>query len=300
MPTETNPVKLQMPSIVGPNLYELYTDARLYITRVYVNGVEKKLNNPGGYGMISVNGYAFSGSVGYNNRVVLNAYMHKGDNTIQVVFEPSPIIAEVLNKGVEPLFSEDVFARALIVRGALAEGSLGIPTEDLDKLLTINHPEAEVLGDKLVKNVSKEHINKPVKMIFTINVPENEMEHLGQLQYCEGDVTTSCNFTANLVLNGTPIMHIENNVSTRIEPFNTIVQPLNNTLELQVLSINDKTEESYFEYYLNYEMESIIKEIGLEPRYRYVSFGDFFNRLHLPLWTLPIDKEGSYEVSFDF
>ncbi|MCF6351955.1 MAG: hypothetical protein L3J06_02990 [Cyclobacteriaceae bacterium] len=299
MPAETDPVQLQIPSIVGPNLYELYTDAHLYITRVFVNGVEKELRNAKGNGMISKNDHSFSGPVGYYNKIILNAYMRKGDNEIQVVFEPSPIIAEIVDKGVEPLFSEGIFARALIVRGALAEGSLGVSTEEIDKLLAIDHPEVNVLDDKLVKNISEENINKPVKMTFTINVSENEMEHLGQLQYCEGAINTSCNFTANLVLNGTPILHIKNNVSTIIEPFNKIVQSHNNTLELQVLSINDKTKESYFEYYLNYEMEDIVKKIGLEPRYNYVSFGDFFNALRLPLWTLSINEEGSYKASFD-
>lgn len=300
MQAEANPIELKMPSIVGPNLYELYTDARLYVTHVYVNGVERELRNAAGNGMTYKNEHSFSGPMGYSNKTILNAYMHKGDNEIQVVFEPSSIITEIVNKGVQPLFIEDIFARALVVRGVLNKSSLGISTEDIDKLLVIDHPKADVLGDKLVKNISQERINEPVKIIFTINVPESEIEHRGQLQYCKGDFRASYNFTANLVLNGTPILHIENNKSTIIEPFNKIVQPLNNTLELQVLSINDTTKETYFEYYLNYEMEDIIKKIGLEPTYNYVSFGDFFNRLHLPLWTLTIDKEGNYKLSFDF
>ncbi len=299
MPAETNPIELQMPSIVGPNLYELYTDARLYITHVFVNGVERELSNAAGNGLTYKNGHTFSGPMGYQNKIILNAHMRRGDNEILVVFEPSPIITEIVDKGVQSLFIEDIFARALVVRGVLNKSSLGISTEDIDKLLVIDHPEADVLGDKRVKNISQERINKPVKIAFIINVPESEMEHLGQLQYCEGNFKASHNFTANLVLNGTPILHIENNTSTQIEPFNEIVQPLNNTLELQVLSINDTTKKTYFEYYLNYEMADIIKKIGLEPTYNYVSFGDFFNRLHIPLWKLTIDKEGNYKSSFD-
>lgn len=298
MVAKTSPIQLQMPSIVGPNLYELYTDAGLCITHVYVNGVERELRNAEGYGMTSINGHSFSGSVGYYNKIILNAYMHKGNNEIQIVFAPSSIIAEAIDKGVQSLFIENIFARALMVKGALTKSSLGISTEEIDKLLTINQPEVEVLEDKLVKNISEEHINKPIKMTFAINVPENEMEHLGQLQYCEGAINTSGNFTANILLNNTPILYIENNTSTIIEPFNKIVQPFNNTLELQVLSINDKTKEAYFEYYLNYEMADIIKKIGLEPTYNYVSFGDFFNRLRLRLWTLTFNKEESYKSTF--
>ncbi len=300
MPAESDPTELKMPSIVGPSLYELYTDAGLYVTHVYVNGIERELRNAEGNGMTYKNGHSFSGPVGYQNKTILNAYMRRGENEIQVVFEPSSIIAEIVNKGVQAFFIEDIFARALVVKGVLSKGSLGISTEDIDKLLVIHHPKAEVLGDKLVKNISQERINKPVIITFTINVPENEIEHLGQLQYCEGNFKAPNNFTANLLLNGTPILHIENNASTRTESFNKIVQPLNNTLELQVLSINDNTEETYFEYYLNYEMEDIVKKIGLEPTYNYVSFGDFFNRLHLPLWTLSINEEGSYKSSFIF
>ncbi len=300
MNSQTEPIELQMPSIVGPNLYELYTDARLYVTHVYVNGVERKLSNAEGYGMTMKNGHRFSGPNGYENKTILNTHMRKGDNEIQVVFEPSPIITEVINEGVQELFKKDMFARAVIVRGELKENSLGVSTKSLDELLTKENPEVEVLENKLVKDIAEEHMNESIIMTFTINVPDNEDEYRGHIQNCEGTLNSSHNFTANLFLNDTLLLEIKDNEWTIINPFNKVVQPLDNTLELEVLSINDKTKDSYFNYYIECDLGENLKSLGLKEKHPSIRFGDFFDKLHLPLWDLKFTKEGNYKMHFKF
>ncbi len=300
MNSQTEPIKLQMPSIVGPNLYELYTDARLYITRVYVNGIERTLSNAEGYGMTMKNGHSFSGPTGYQNKVILNSHMRKGDNEIQVVFEPSPIITEVIKEGAQDLFKKDMFVRAVIVRGELKENSLGVSTNSLDELLAKEHPEVEVLENEFVKDIAEERMNEPIIMTFTINVPKNELDYRGQIHSCEVGIGSSNNFTANLLLNGIVILQIKDNTRTTIEPLYKIIEGLDNTIELQVLSINDNAKESYLEYYVDCDMAKMIKRVGLQEKHPSIHFGDFFNRLQLPLWHLKFDKIGTYKSTFKF
>jgi|LGVF01.2.fsa_nt_gb hypothetical protein len=259
------------------------TDAGLYITRIYVNRVERKLSNAEGYGMRGRNGHIFSGPEGYHNKTILNSHMRKGDNEIKVVFEPSPIIADIINKDVQELFIEDIFARAVIVRGQLVESGLGISTENLDELLAIDRPKVNVLEDKLIKDISKDSMNSPKIVTFNITVPENETEHHGQIQSCKGEISSSYNFTGLLLLNNTPILSIENNTSSTLEPFDKIVVPLENTLELRVFSINNQAESSHFDYYVECYINDILEKASLKTKYPNASFGDFFDRLQFPL-----------------
>lgn len=300
MSKQANPIELEMPSIVGPNLYELYTDADFYITRVYVNGVERKLSNAEGNGFRSKKGYELSGAMGYNNIAILNTHMRKGDNEIQVVFEPSPVITEMINKGATHVFIEDMHVRAVIMRGELERNGLGATSEKLDELLAKDHPGVEVLADNHVKDMAEEHINKPIIMTFTINVPEDEIRHKAQIHGCRGTINASYNFTANLLLNGTPILEIKDNTWTTLEPLYKTMQPLDNTLELQVLSINDTTKKSYLNYYIECDIKKSLINTGLESAYPYLRFGDFFDLLHLPLWNLTFEQEGTYIFNFEF
>ena len=296
--TNSKSFELSLPYIVGPNIYELYTDAGLLITKVYVNGVERKLTNAEGQGFTIVNRTSFGGPMGYYNKVILNSHMRKGKNIIKIVFQPSPVIKKIIKKKMMDRFQDKIFARAVIVRGMLKKNSLGVSTKNLDKLISENKSSVTVLADKFVKGLPED--NKSIVMNFTVNTIEGEREYKGQIHYCNGGISSSYNFSGELLLNDTPILKIHNNSSRTLVPLNKILKPIDVELKLKVTSINNK-EQPYFKYSIECDMKSIIKnKLDLKPKYNNVSFGDFFDRLDTQVWSIKFNKPGTYKYAFDY
>ncbi len=294
MPVHAKSFELSLPYIVGPDIYELYTDAGLLITKVYVNGIERKLSNPEGQGFTVVNRASFSGPMGYYNKVILNSHMRKGKNEIKVVFQPSPVI----NKNMMTYFEDKIFAHAVIVRGVLKKNSLGVSTEKLDKLVSEHKAPVTILANKFLKGMPKD--NKNITMNFIINTADGEREYKGQIDYCDGGISSSYNFTGELLLNNTAILKIHNNASTTLVPLNKILKPIDVELKLKVSSINNN-EPAHFKYSIECDMKSIIKnKLNLKPKYNNVSFGDFFDRLDTEIWNLKFSKPGIYQHTFQY
>lgn len=237
MTAEASKFELSLPYIVGPNIYELYTNAGFFITKVYINGIERKLSNPGGQAYTIINNESFSGPMGYYNNIPLNSHMREGKNTIKIVFEPSALIKEMIDKGLTRHLKNKIFAHAVITRGELKENSLGVPTKDLDKLIKENKNPVDILENNFISISSSD--TKTITMDFNINTIVGEEEYRCQIQYCDGSITSSNNFTGELLLNGTPILHIDNNRSTTLQSLKDVLKPTDINLTLNISKINN-------------------------------------------------------------
>lgn len=297
MTAEANDFELSLPYIVGPNIYELYTDAGFFITKVYVNGIERKLSNPDGQTYTLINKESFSGPMGYYNKIPLNSHMREGENTIKIVFEPSVLINQMINKGLTRHLENKIFAHSVIVRGELKENSLGVPSKELDDLLKENKNSVDILGNKFTSMSSSGA--KEITMDFNIDTIEGEEEYQCQIQYCDGSITSSNNFTGELLLNGIPILHINNNRSTTLQSLNDVIKPTDVNLTLKISSINNN-DKPFFKYDLQCDMNIIAGKVGLKPKYDNIYFGDFFNRLDILLWDLKFKSKGIYETNFEY
>ena len=299
MPAQAKTLEVQLPSIAGPEIYELYTDTKMYITKVYVNGFERKLSNAEGNGYIQINEYSYNGPHGYYNKTYLNAHMKEGKNKIKVVFKPSPTIKEIIQDGAQKLFLKKMFARAVITKGQLTDNSFGMETENLDKLVKAPPANIEILYDKYITNIKEDKITKSITMTFTIDVTGKETSRSVHIHDCEGDINSSNNFTGELLLNGTPILKIKDTVSSILVDLNHILKPVDVELELRVESINSK-KKSYFKYRIACDMEKIIDLIELKSTVNHVYFGDFFNVIYIELMNIKFDKPGIYKRKFEY
>lgn len=293
-------VTKQLPSIVGPNIYELYTDAKYFVTRVYVNGIERKLSNAEGNGMMSRHGYSFSGPMGYKNKLLLNGYMKAGKNSVKIVFEPSSILDNARKQSAENIIIRDMYAHAVIVRGQLAEDSSGVESYDLDQLMLAPNSKAEVKKNKLLRRFTEDKLAQEVSVSYEFDLPADDMAIQSSHENCSLSIKASNNFTATLMLNDKPVKGIEDNVSHGIENFSDAIKQGENTFKLNVSSINKAAEKNDLYLYLVCDMAQAIHEIGFAPEHERLDFGDFFKKVYVPLTTIEFTKKGEFSSSFEF
>lgn len=291
-------VPKQLPSIIGPNIYELYTDAKYFITHVFVNGMKRKLSNAEGGGMMSRKGYSFEGAMGYENKLLLNGYMKAGKNEIKVVFEPSGILQQAREQGAEKMIMGDMYGHVVITQGELNEGSFGVESYDLDQLIVTPERKAKVLTDQLLRRFNDEKLEAEVSVTFSIDVSDTDKAL--KASYGSLSINSSCNYTATLLLNDVPVKKIEDNSSSTLEEFFDVVKTGVNRLTLQVESINKKEDENTLYLYLESDIKSLFNEIGFPDGYSASDFGDFFSTVYVPITTFDFPEEGSYTSDFNF
>lgn len=294
-----NAVK-QLPSIVGPGIYELYTDANYFVTHVYVNGIKRKLSNAKGNGSMARNGYGFSGPMGYENKLILNGYLRAGKNTINVVFEPSSILADARKQGVENMIIRDMFAHAVIVRGQLSKGSLGVESYNLDQLIMAPNLKAAVMKNKLLRRFTADKLSDEVSVSYEFDLHDNDKSIRSTIGDCSLSTRASNNFTATLMLNDKPVKWIKDNSSRGVENFSEAIKQGENIFKLNVASINKAAKKNSLYLYLECDLAQAINEIGFSPEHKRLDFGDFFKKVYLPLVTIEFVKKGEYVSNFEF
>jgi len=289
----------ELPSMVGPDLYQLFTDAKLFITKVYVNDVERKLSNAEGGGSIRNENYRFSGATGYANTILLNGFLRSGNNKIKVVFEPSDILDKAREEGLDEVVIRDMYAHMVVVRGQLTEQSSGVRSYELDQLIASSGPDVDVLTDKLLRRFTKEKLEDEVSIVFELEVPASAKVIQTTMQQCEFKLNKSSNFSGTLMLNNTLIESIEDNRSREEAGMRTLIRSGENTFELNITSINKEAEENYLDVILSCSLRDIISGDEFSFR-RSMDFGDFFSDVHIPLVRFTFSEEGSYRRVFEF
>ncbi len=288
-----------LPSIVGPELYELYTDAHFFVTRVFVNGKALKLSNAEGNGSTRRGGYSFSGPMGYKNKLVLNGHLKAGKNEIKVVFEPSSIYDAAKKQDAEKLIRQNMFAHALIVRGRLVKGSLGVESYDLDQLVALPERKIKVLKNQLIRRLSIKDLEKQVSVVYQLDLLPTDKVFQADFDSCSLARDGPTNITAMLLLNDSPIRKITDNTGRLLSNVQKLMKPGANIFHLKVSSINKKVDRNYLKLYLECDLGSVIKKMGFPEEYSWVKFGDFFNKVFLPLVEIKFSRKGEYKADFN-
>lgn len=304
---------IEIPSVVGPSIYEVYTDARLFITHLYVNGIKRKLDNAEGFGLMATPNYTLNGATGYKNKKVINGYLHAGKNHVKVVFEPSPVLAQAKEQGAEELVIKEMFAHVAVIRGRLTDSSLGVPSAELDELITQAADKIDVLQHWHMDNFTLEQINGDIVVSREFDLDANDKAIQSTINDCELSISSSNNYNAILKLNDVPVKEIEENVSRNKEDFKVLLKNGTNKFSLEVqppasegalkklFSKNKKSdEEMYLRVTLNTDIEEGINAINFPDEHKRVGFGDFFDRVDIPLAYFKIDGVGEFVEEFEF
>jgi len=284
------------PYMIGPELYEIHTDAHLFATRVLVNGNEVKLGNALGNGSVTTNHYDVSGATGYPNKAYLNAFLQPGENEVKVIFD-SPLLEQVKGTDGEGAFISDMYAHVIINTGQLTEGSLGTKSYFLDQMIESPDRSAHILKDTLLRRFSTDSLTKEVSVVHTFNIaPEHAVQV--PIEECSIEVKDFSNYKGVLSLNGEPVYEITDYGSgTTLTDMKALLVPGENTLEVNVSSIKDD-ETLSAELQLECQLGSAIESAGLPEAYRRLEFGTFFNRVYRSLVKINFDKPGKYSSAF--
>lgn len=291
---------IKPPQIVGPHIYELYTDAHFFITHVYVNGIKSKLSNAEGNGSIRKSGLRFSGAKGYPNKTLVNLGLNKGDNIIKVVYEPTPGLKKQKEQEARNIIIRDMYAHAVLTKGILKSGSFGVQSYDLDQLVNNKSHDIKIIGNKLLRRFNKDDLTKEVSITFKLTIPKTANIGYTKLNECDIDFRTSSNLSALVSLNGSLVRKITNN-SGRIEGyFDKLVKKGENELTLNVISINKKADTNYIESYVSCDIKSAIKEVKFANKHQRLSFTDFFTHKRTTISRIEMPSAGVYTSTFKF
>ncbi len=298
--TQANPPPKQLPSIVGPNIYELYTDAKYFVTRVYVNDKELKLSNAEGNGSTRGRGYSFSGPMGYKNKLILNGHMKAGNNRIKVVFQASSILDDARKKDLQNMILRDMYAHALIVRGRLTRGSSGVESYDLDQLLLAPDSKVEVLKNTLLRRFNNDRLTEEVSVSYQFDLPETDSAFQTKLKNCSLSSSGFNGFNGLLTLNNKPVSEINGNSRRGIEYFGDIIKSGQNRFTLNVTLVKKDVKKNRLRIYLSCDLKPVIKKINFSQEHQSLDFGDFFKTVYVPLVNIEFIEKGEYSSDFNF
>ncbi|VAW61334.1 hypothetical protein MNBD_GAMMA09-725 [hydrothermal vent metagenome] len=296
---QANKSAIQLPSIVGPNIYELYTDAHYFVTRVYVNDKELKLSNAEGNGSTRGRGFSFSGPMGYQNKLILNGHMRTGLNRIKVVFQASSILDDARKEDIQNIVIRDMYAHALIVRGRLTTSSMGVESYDLDKLLQSEDLKVKVLKNQLLRRFNEKKLSQEVSVSYQFKLPVTEKALQVGMDSCSLSFDGYNDFKATLSLNGQPVKEIKGNSSRGVKYFSDVVKSGLNSFHLKVTSVKNKTEKNKIRLYLSCDLKSFIKKINFAKEHKSLDFGDFFKSVYVPLVNIEFTEKGEYSSDFN-
>jgi len=289
----------QLPSLAGPNLYEVYTDASLYSTRVKVNGIVIPLANADGYGVMAQDGFYISGPTGYPNVAHLNGWMKAGVNHIEVEFIPSPPIEKYVDKPVLKKIARLMLSQVVIVRGQLNKARMGLESKELEAALQANlrTSSIDILFNKKLAGQRPEHVMDTVIYHYEIELPLGESAKQVSLAQCELDTTFSpYSFTGSLFLNGMPLRQVEYNRS-RLQ--GELRESIKNGENEFVLEVDTIKEDSSARLMLECDMRDLVVGYAMDSKYPLVGFGENSHIRRLPLLNLELGKAGIYKGSFD-
>jgi hypothetical protein len=298
-PRTVSPGEVALPYLVGPEVYEIHTDARLYITRVSVNGRLLELGNAEGNGVWGDKEIRISGAIGYPNRTVFNGYLVPGKNEISVEFVPSPGISAYKDSE-EQLgrIASAMFSRVAVIRGPLGGMSGRMRSAELGAALAENSKtkRVDVLYQKKGKPTKRE-VLRPVVYKFEVVLRPQDVAVRVKVDECEFDSKMKPQSIKGVVsLNGQPFQEVDRNQYTETASFRKALVSGKNTLGLQVESLDAPTSVVYV---LECDLEDAKKEAGLMEKYSSIWFGSFMDEMHVPFAQVAVDKPGRYEMPFE-
>ena len=289
----------ERPYIVGPELYQIHTDAHFFRTRIIVNGVELELSNADGNGSSWTSDYNVSGATGYPNTMYLNGYLSPGDNEIKVIFE-SPLLEQVRGSEGEAAFVRDMYAHVVINTGELTQGTLGVESFVLDQLIDSLEPDNDVaiLKDVLFRRLTSEIVNNEISVTHTINIAaENSVQV--EANDCTFDLKSFSGYTGQAFVNGTAFLDIKGNGNaTILKSIDDLILPGENTFEINATAIEDGREITS-ELRMKCDLDAATKEIAFPEKFERYDFGSFFNRMYIPIAKVDFDKPGVYSITFN-
>lgn len=288
----------ERPYIVGPELYQIHTDAKFFRTRIIVNGVELELSNADGNGSSQTSDYRVSGATGYPNTMYLNGYLSPGDNEVKVIFE-SPLLEQVRGTEGETAFIRDMYAHVVINTGELTRGTLGVDSYVLDQLM--DSPELDIdvaiLKDVLFRRLTSEIVNNEVSVTHTINIAANKSVQV-EADECSFELKSFSGYTGQVSINGTAFLNIKGNGSaTILDSIDDLILPGDNAFEINATAIEEGRDITS-ELRMECDLDIATKEIGFPKKYKYYDFGSFFNNMYIPVATIEFDKPGIFSTTF--
>ncbi len=299
----TNPIlasnhSKQVPSLVGPEIYELYTDAKFFITHVYINGNNHKLSNAEGNGAIIRNGYRFDGPTGYQNKLILNGFLKSGINEIRVEFEPSPILQQAVDQDVPDQVLRHMFAHVVVVRNQLNGGESGVDSYDLDLMILNKRSNVDILENRLLRRFDENRLKGEVSVVYELEIGTDSKVFNTQLSTCDLSMNSSSNYLGLLYLNDKPVIEFEDNSRRLLESFEDAVKHGKNTFRADITELG--SDGGRLNLYLKCDLGDIVKDMKFDDKYRDIRFGDFFDEVYVPLVDLEFDDKGIYNSDFEF
>lgn len=291
--------EVALPYLVGPEVYEIHTDANLYSTRVEVNGRLLKLANAEGNGSWGDHEIRIQGPLGYPNRTMFNGYLVPGKNEVSVEFVPSPEIVKYKDSSEQlARIASHMSFRVAVLRGQLTETPGGMKSSELDAALAENSKskQADVLYQKKGKPTRRGEALRSVIHKFTFRLSPKDNAVRVKVDECDFETKMSPQSIKGVFsINGRPFQEVEQNQYTETASFRKALVPGKNTLTLQVESL---TAPTAIVYSFECDLENAKNGAGLLEKYSRLRFGTFFDKMESPFAELAVDKPGRYEISF--
>ena len=289
---------LSLPYVVGPELYQIYTNARFYDTVVTVNGHAIEYTNSGGDGSYvhSKFGISIDGALGYPNEASINGLLTPGANVITVEFVPNPEIAKYVGSPEQiAAIIPEMFTRVMFVRGELTDFR-HTEERDLEALLAGNArtKRAEVLKNEKTKVKQAKDALRPVRHEFTLQTRKADKFEQVKIEECELEVDREPEtLTASTYLDGRLLAKMDGDSLSDWEEIVQNAKPGTHPLSLEVESL---AGPSVVSYELSCDLDKAKQRAGLTSRGDII--GKFGNYV-LPVAKIEVNGPGSYGASFE-
>jgi len=289
--------QVELPYMVGPEAYEIYTDAQLYTTLVTINGGSVPLHNAEGNGVWGDGeGIIVEGPIGRANRKLINGYLRPGKNTIVVAFVPSTGILKYLGTPELERVASTMYTRVVVTRGRFNEEYEGPETTELDALVA-KHSKSKAPGiayDQRSGVPSVSTMFAPIRFAYELELTPDDKVARAKLDVCELERRESkYALTATLHLNDTLVEEVSGNESNSTSGFREALVSGPNTLKFVVAAVSEPTHVTYG---LKCSLDAAKEAVGLTGPTRFETFFDIFG---FPFAELDVATTGLYETVFE-
>jgi hypothetical protein len=290
------PSVLPIPYVVGPELFRVYTDARLFRVRIIINGHPGHVANDGGDGAWRDDeiGVDVVGPLGYPNLLNINGFLVPGKNQIVVEFSPNPELAKYQGSpDVMAKIAATMFTRVIVTRGVLREDFGGIDEDELPEALAQNAKSkaAKILYNTR-KKVAPRDVLSPVRHEFSFQLTQADKIDRVKFEECKlrarRDPDT---LTAKAYVNGVLLSTMENDYSSDKDGHNKAFRPGANAITLEVEALQAPSRVAFR---LDCDLEEAKKRSGLGKKYGRFSVGDLHDQVSFPVAEVKVDGPGSF------
>lgn len=290
------PGLLPIPYVVGPELFQIYTDARLFKVRVLVNGHAGNLTNDGGNGAWRDDeiGVDVIGPLGYPTKSNINGFLVPGKNQIVVEFSPNPALAKYEGSpDVMAKIAATMFTRVIVTRGVLRKDFGGIDEDELGEALAQNaRTKAAKILYNTRKKVAPKRVLSPVRHEFSFQL--TQADHIDRVKIEECKLKASrepYTVTSRSYVNGALFWTMKDDYASDEDGYRKALRPGANAITLEVEALQ---APSRIAYTLDCNLEEAKRRSGLGEKYGRFSVGDRFDEVSLPIAELQVDGPGSF------